>query len=173
MARSNHPNIAVSDAPAAEAAARVSGRRAAGLNLLVDLCPRQRTKNLLIFAALIFAQRLFDLRTAAQSLAAFVIFCDLSGVVYLVNDVMDRESDRRHPLKSHRPIASGALSVRAALIAATVLGAAGLAGAFALSRMFGLVAVGYIALQGLYSGPLKHIVVLAVLTAPMSRMSVT
>lgn len=164
MARSNHPNIAVSDAPAAEAAARVSGRRPAVLNLLVALRPSQWTKNLLVFAALIFAQRLFDLRAVAESIAAFVIFCDLSGVVYLVNDVMDRESDRRHPIKSHRPIASGALPVRTALIAAILLGAAGLAAAFALNRMFGLVAVGYVALQGLYSGPLKHIVVLDVLT---------
>ena len=164
MARSNHPNIAVTDAPAAEAAARVSGRRPAALNLLVALRPNQWTKNLLIFAALIFAQRLFDLRTAAQAFAAFVIFCDLSGVVYLVNDIIDRESDRRHPLKSRRPIASGALPVRTAVIAAFVLGAAGLAGAFALSRQFGLVAAGYVALQGLYSGPLKHIVILDVLT---------
>jgi 4-hydroxybenzoate polyprenyltransferase len=164
MARSNHPNIAVPDAPAAEPAARVSGRRPAVLNLLVALRPNQWTKNLLVFAALIFAQRLFDLRTAAHSVAAFVIFCDLSGVLYLVNDIMDRESDRRHPLKSHRPIASGALSVRTAVIAAIVLGAAGLALAFALSRQFGLVAAGYVALQALYSGPLKHIVVLDVLT---------
>jgi len=164
MARSNHPNIAVSDAPAAEAAARVSGRRPAVLNLLVALRPSQWTKNLLVFAALIFAQRLFDLRAVAESIAAFVIFCDLSGVVYLVNDVMDRESDRRHPIKSHRPIASGALPVGTALIAAMLLGAAGLGAAFALNRMFGLVAVGYVALQGLYSGPLKHIVVLDVLT---------
>ena len=163
MARSNHPNIAVPDAPAAEPAARVSGRRPAVLNLLIALRPNQWTKNLLVFAALIFAQRLFDLRTAAQSVAAFVIFCGLSGVVYLVNDIMDRESDRRHSLKSYRPIASGALLVRTAVIAALVLGAAGLVGAFALSRQFGFVAAGYVALQALYSGPLKHIVILDVL----------
>ena len=108
MARSNHPNIAVPDAPAAEPAARVSGRRPAVLNLLIALRPNQWTKNLLVFAALIFAQRLFDLRTAAQSVAAFVIFCGLSGVVYLINDVADRDKDRLHPdhlsLKSMSPV---------------------------------------------------------------------
>jgi len=164
MARSNYSNIAVPGTPAENPAARVSGRRPAVLNLIAAVRPNQWTKNLLVFAALIFAQRLFDLRAVGESVAAFAVFCVLSGVVYLVNDVMDRESDRRHPLKSHRPIASGALSVRAAIIAAIVLATAGLAGAFALSREFGLVAVGYLGLQMLYSGPLKHIVVLDVLT---------
>lgn len=164
MARSNHPNIDVSGAPAADTAARVSGRRPAVFNLITALRPSQWTKNLLVFAALIFAQRLFDARAIAESVSAFVIFCILSGVVYLINDVMDRESDRRHPLKSHRPIASGALSVRSAVVAAAVLSASGLAAAFALNFDFGLVAVSYVGLQALYSGPLKHIVILDVLT---------
>ena len=60
--------------------------------------------------------------------AAFAIFCALSGVVYLINDVADREADRRHPVKMHRPIASGALPVRAALRCAVVLGGVGARG---------------------------------------------
>jgi 4-hydroxybenzoate polyprenyltransferase len=164
MARSNHPNIAVPGTPVADPAARVSGRRPAVLSLIAALRPNQWTKNLLVFAALIFAQRLFEAGDVLKSLVAFAVFCILSGVVYLINDIMDRESDRRHPLKSHRPIASGALSVRTAAVAAIVLAMAGVAAAFALSRDFGLVAVGYLCLQALYSGPLKHIVILDVLT---------
>jgi 4-hydroxybenzoate polyprenyltransferase len=96
--------------------------------------------------------------------AAFAIFCVLSGVVYLVNDVRDREADRRHPLKSQRPIAQGALSVSTALTAASVLGATALGGAFALGRSFGLVASGYVLLLVLYSFTMKHVVILDVLT---------
>ena len=134
------------------------------LNLLISLRPGQWTKNLLVFAALIFAEQLFNLRAVLAATAAFAIFCLLSGVVYLVNDVADRESDRRHPTKRQRPIASGALPVGAAVAAATVLAAVALAAAFRLNWRFGTVAVGYLLLQALYSGPLKHIVILDVLT---------
>jgi 4-hydroxybenzoate polyprenyltransferase len=163
MARSSLPNLAVPDTRVDPAATRVSGRPAV-LNLIIALRPRQWTKNALVFAALIFAQRLFDLPSLAKAGAAFLIFCALSGVVYLVNDVMDRESDRLHPLKSHRPIAAGTLSVRTAVVATVVIGAGGVAAAFALGARFGLVAVAYVLLQALYSGPLKHIVILDVLT---------
>jgi 4-hydroxybenzoate polyprenyltransferase len=84
--------------------------------------------------------------------------------VYLINDIADRETDRRHPLKARRPIASGALSVRAASLAAATLLATSFAGAAALGRWFGAVAVAYVLLQALYSGPLKHIVIIDVLT---------
>ena len=81
--------------------------------LLVSLRPEQWTKNLIVFAALIFGHRLFDPAAVGLSLAAFLIFCALSGVVYLVNDVSDREADRLHPLKRHRPIAAGEVSAGA------------------------------------------------------------
>ena len=97
-------------------------------------------------------------------MAAFAIFCGLSGAVYLINDVLDRDNDRRHPLKAKRPIASGAVSVPTASAAALVLGTASLLAAFALNVRFGLVAAAYVALQVLYSGPLKHIVIIDVLT---------
>ncbi len=134
------------------------------LSLLISLRPEQWTKNLLVFAPLIFAERLFDPSAAGAATAAFAIFCGLSSVVYLINDVADRESDRQHPLKSRRPIAAGHLSVPTALAATAVFGAASLAAAFWLSARFGLVASGYLVLMALYSGPLKHIVILDVLT---------
>ena len=76
---------------------------------------------------------------------------------------MDREADRRHPLKKHRPVASGALSPQKAGTAAVVLAGVALAGAFRLDWEFGLVSVAYVALQTAYSGPLKHIVIIDVL----------
>ena len=134
------------------------------VNLLVSLRPSQWTKNLIIFGALGLGQRLFHLPSVVLAVQAFVVFCALSGVVYLINDVVDREADRRHPAKRHRPIASGALSVRAALGVAAVLGLAGLAAAFWLRPLFGVLAAAYVALLGLYSGPLKQIVIIDVLT---------
>jgi 4-hydroxybenzoate polyprenyltransferase len=162
MARSTS-NLAVPD-PAAVSGTGVSGRRPTIRNLLISLRPEQWTKNLLVFAALIFAERLFDPRAVAAAVAAFAIFCALSSVVYLINDVADRQSDRQHPLKRVRPIASGALPVSSALTAAVLVGVAALAAAFALGWEFGLVAVVYLALLGTYSGLLKHIVIIDVLT---------
>ena len=85
------------------------------LNLVLSLRPSQWTKNLIIFLPLMLAQRLLDVQAVLYAIAAFVIFCALSGVVYLINDIADREADRRHPVKKHRPIASGALPVPVAI----------------------------------------------------------
>jgi len=85
-------------------------------------------------------------------------------VVYLINDVRDREADRLHPVKSRRPIASGVVSPSAALGTAAVLGAVALAAAFAINTGFGLVSASYVALLTAYSVWLKHIVILDVLT---------
>jgi 4-hydroxybenzoate polyprenyltransferase len=148
---------------------RLSGRAAAGerpvaVNLLVSLRPEQWTKNVIVFAGLIFGQRLLDPTSVGRALAAFAIFCVLSGLVYLLNDVADREADRRHPLKAKRPIAAGTLPVRTAVAAAAVLGLTALAAAFWLGPAFGVVATAYVALQAFYSGPLKHVVIIDVLT---------
>src|SRR4029078_6852930 len=112
MARSPLSPSAVASGTAVHS---VPGRSIA-LNLLLSLRPSQWTKNLLVFAGLLFGNAsvgrgLFDTLTLERAPAAFVIFCALSGVVYVVNDVMDREADRRHPIKARRPIASGALPV--------------------------------------------------------------
>src|SRR5262245_35668459 len=127
MARSTSPSMAVSDAPVD----RASGRSVAS-NLLRSLRPGQWTKNLLVFAALLFGRRLEDPTSIARSLLAFAVFCGLSGVVYLVNDVADRDSDRKHPLKALRPIASGALAVPTALLAAASIALVSMAAAAVL-----------------------------------------
>ncbi len=92
-----------------------------------------------------------------------MVFCALSGVVYLINDVRDREADRRHPVKSKRPVASGALSPESALGAATAIGAAALIAAFVIGTGFGVVAITYVLLLTLYSISLKNIVIVDVL----------
>jgi 4-hydroxybenzoate polyprenyltransferase len=151
------PSLAASGAQLARVGSPISG-------LVASMRPEQWTKNLIVFAALIFGHRLFDPAAVGRSLAAFFLFCALSGVVYLLNDVSDREADREHPLKSRRPIASGELSPATALTAALVVGVAALAAAFWLQPAFGLIAAAYVALFALYSRVLKHIVILDVLT---------
>lgn len=132
-------------------------------HLLASLRPGQWTKNLVVFAALLFGGRLLDPNAAARAAAAFAIFCVLSGVVYLLNDVADREADRRHPVKRRRPVAAGTLGAGTALTAAGVLGAAALAAALWLAPALGLVAAGYVALLAAYTWVLKHVVILDVL----------
>jgi 4-hydroxybenzoate polyprenyltransferase len=119
---------------------------------------------LLVFAGLLFGLKLFNLPAVFAASGAFVIFCALSGAIYLINDVSDRESDRQHPLKARRPIASGAVSTSTAVMTALLLVAAGLAAAFGINVRFGIVAISYVTLQALYSGPLKHVVIIDVLT---------
>jgi 4-hydroxybenzoate polyprenyltransferase len=140
-----------------------AGSRSTAVLLFHSLRPEQWTKNLIVFAGLIFGLALFDRAAVVRAAVAFAVFCALSGVVYVINDIMDRQADRRHPLKARRPIASGALSPALAGGVAAGLGAGALAAAFALSTPFGLVALSYVLLQSLYSGPLKHIVILDVL----------
>ena len=161
MARHSAPNIIK---PAQAPAAPPGPARPVAISLVLSLRPSQWTKNLIVFAGLIFGQRLLDPDAVLKAVAAFVVFCALSGVVYLLNDVADREADRLHPLKRHRPIASGAVPVGAAVGVAAVLGIAALAAAFLLRFEFGAVAVAYLGLQAMYSGPLKHIVIIDVLT---------
>ena len=161
MARS-HSQPAIPDA--APRAAATSGRRPLVVSLLISLRPNQWTKNLIVFAGLVFSIKLFEPTAVVTAAEAFVIFCLLSGVVYLINDVMDRDSDRRHPTKSLRPIAAGDLPVPFAVTAAAAIAGGTLAAAFALGWRFGMVAASYVALQALYSGPLKHIVIIDVLT---------
>jgi len=141
-----------------------SGSRSTVVSLLISLRPGQWTKNLLVFAPLLFAVKLFDLSSVARATAGFAVFCALSSVVYLVNDVMDREGDRRHPHKRMRPIAAGEISVALALTAAVVIGTAALAAAYSLGWRFGAVATFYVVLQTLYSTSLKHIVIIDALT---------
>jgi 4-hydroxybenzoate polyprenyltransferase len=130
---------------------------------LVAMRPRQWSKNLLVFAGLVFAAKLGDASRWVEALAAFAAYCAISSAAYLVNDVRDREDDRLHPVKRARPIARGELSPRTALVLAAGLAAV----ALALVAVLGPVSVAFLlafaALQAGYTLALKHIVLLDVL----------
>ena len=131
--------------------------------VLVTMRPKQWTKNLILFAPLIFAGDLLRPGDLARVTAAFAIFCLISGAVYIVNDIVDRDRDRAHAKKARRPIARGDLSVTSAALAAALLLVVALAGSIALGRVFTAVAVGYALLQLAYSLFLKHQVILDVM----------
>jgi len=125
--------------------------------------PRQWTKNLLVFAALIFSQNLSNLPMVSDATIAFIIFCLLSGSVYTLNDLLDVKQDRTHPKKSQRPLASGKLQPPIAIVSGSILVLLSLVNAFWLNTNFGFIALGYFILQIAYSTVLKHIVILDVL----------
>jgi 4-hydroxybenzoate polyprenyltransferase len=128
--------------------------------IVESLRPRQWTKNLLVFAGLIFSQHLLDPGLFGRALATFAIFCLLSGGTYLVNDVVDAERDRTHPRKRLRPVASGRVPARLAWAVGALLIVGACAAGFALSARLGLVAAAYALLLAAYSGGLKHVVIL-------------
>ncbi len=163
MARSTLSSMTVPDVPA-DPRSGISGGRSPALSLILSLRLGQWTKNLLVFAPLLFAVKLFDFQSVALATGGFAVFCTLSSVVYLINDVMDRERDRQHPRKRLRPIAAGDLSVSAALLTAALLATTALAGAALMGWRFAAVAASYVALQTLYSVALKHIVIIDALT---------
>lgn len=112
--------------------------------------PRQWTKNLLVFAGLIFSGRFADGESVNLALLTFAAFCLVSSAGYLLNDLLDRDSDREHPEKRHRPVASGTLSPGAAMIAAAVLLVAGVAIGAAANTVALLALGAYAANQAFY-----------------------
>ena len=129
-----------------------------------SLRPHQWTKNLAVFAALALSKHLFEPEPLARSALAFVLFCALSGSVYLLNDVADFERDRLHPLKRLRPIARGALPRRVAALVALGLAIASAVASLFLGPLFASCAVAYLILNLLYSFYLKDAVILDVLS---------
>jgi len=133
------------------------------LALLESMRPRQWIKNLILFAPLLFAKQLSDPVRLIHSVAAFALFCAVSGVVYVFNDLVDRDRDRQHPVKSARPIASGRLPVSFAIPFAAVLLTASLAASFALSLPFGAITLAYLLTNVAYSLYFKRLVILDVM----------
>ena len=138
--------------------------------LVVSMRPKQWTKNLIIFFALLFtvgeAWSPSDASGAGplirDAVFAFLLFCALSGAIYLINDVVDAERDRAHPKKRRRPVASRQLSQTLALSAAGTIIAVSMALSFLLRTDFGWVALSYTALMTAYSLLLKRLVILDV-----------
>jgi 4-hydroxybenzoate polyprenyltransferase len=132
--------------------------------LIKTMRPRQwATKNIFIFAALVFDKQLFVVDSFLRTLAGFALFCLISSSVYIFNDLADLEADRQHPEKKNRPIASGRLPVSVAWAAGILLTAITLAAGFLLAPSFGYVISLYFLLNLAYSKWLKHIAILDVL----------
>ena len=131
--------------------------------LLESMRPRQWTKNFFVFAAIIFGHRVLDPAAIRNTLAAFCLFCLLSGSVYILNDVADAEKDREHPIKRTRPVAAGRLPKSVGLLAALLIAAGTVALSFTITPAFAAIAIAYLALNLLYSLALKHVVILDVL----------
>ncbi len=136
--------------------------------LLLAMRPKQWIKNAFVFTALVFSAERLWLQPAAVAIttAAFVLFCGAASAIYLLNDLVDIERDRKHPKKRHRPLASGKLSPTFAVVAALLLAVGTLTGAYLLDPdgMFLLVLISYMLIQGvLYSYWLKHVVIMDIL----------
>src|SRR5438309_2456544 len=131
--------------------------------LLEAMRPRQWSKNVFVFAGIVFAGRLFERAAELRVLAVFAVFCAAASSVYLANDVADRESDAHHPDKKSRPIASGRLSPKLACVGASALALAALAGALALNRATLAITVAYLASTLAYSAGLKRVFLLDVM----------
>jgi 4-hydroxybenzoate polyprenyltransferase len=131
--------------------------------ILKSMRPRQWTKNVFVLAPLVFDRQLTNMTALTRSVAGMLLFCLISSCVYVLNDIMDVESDRIHPDKKHRPIASGALSIRVAYILVAVLLVITIPLSFWLSPAFGIVALVYFFINFAYSTWLKHIPLIDVL----------
>ncbi len=131
--------------------------------LLRSFRPSQWVKNVFVLAPLFLAQKLGESQALNIALLAFVAFCMASSAVYLINDIRDREQDRQHPFKRHRPLASGALSVRTAVVAAAALILATAAVGSRLGPLFLSIVFVYLGLNLLYTVRLKRVVILDVM----------
>ena len=128
--------------------------------LFKTMRPRQWSKNLVVFAALIFDVKFTQWQPLLHSIVAFVLFCLVSSAVYLLNDVVDMDKDRAHPAKRNRPLASGLLTPPTAIGAMVLLLAVSIPIGFALDAYLGILLAGYFLLNVGYSFVLKHMVIL-------------
>lgn len=143
------------------------GRRPAltevALLLIKQLRPRQWSKNLLVFGAILFSVDKMNMAGLLASLTAFILFCLVSGCVYILNDYVDREADRQHPDKAKRPMASGRLNPATALLFGAVLLMLSLTAAFMQNIPFGFLLTAYFVMNVSYSLKLKHVVILDIM----------
>jgi 4-hydroxybenzoate polyprenyltransferase len=146
--------------PAEQSDRATEKARSGGPALIRLLRPRQWSKNLLVFAAIVFANELFVAQSLILASLAFAAFCMASSSVYVINDLLDVERDRQHPQKRYRPIAAGEISPPFAIGVAAVLTLASLGLAFWVEVEFGFAIAIYIALVHFYSMTGKHIVIL-------------
>jgi 4-hydroxybenzoate polyprenyltransferase len=132
-------------------------------SLLKTVRPRQWTKNIFVFAAIVFDGKLFHLNDFLRTLAGFGLFCMISSSIYVFNDLLDMEADRQHPVKKNRPIASGKIPLPLAIVTGVLLALIALTTGYLLAFQFGLMLSIYFVVMLAYSKWLKHIPILDVL----------
>jgi len=130
--------------------------------------PKQWVKNLFVLSPLLFSQHLFEANTLLMSWAGFAVFSLTASTIYILNDIIDAKKDRLHPVKAHRPIASGALPVRVAWIAVFLLTPLSILLAWMLRAEFAIVVILYFVLNAVYSAFLKRAVIIDVMTIAAS-----
>ncbi|WP_036675028.1 MULTISPECIES: decaprenyl-phosphate phosphoribosyltransferase [Paenibacillus] len=128
------------------------------------LRPKQWTKNLLLFAALLFSFEEIRTETILATLLGFILFSLVAGCVYILNDFVDRDRDRQHPVKRYRPMASGQVNPSHALLFGIILLILSVGTAFMMNLLFGVLCIVYFLLNVSYSFVLKHLVILDMMT---------
>jgi 4-hydroxybenzoate polyprenyltransferase len=136
-------------------------------SIFITLRPQQWIKNLILFAPLIFSERLFDLKAFLVVTVGFVIFSLGASGIYAMNDLADAENDRQHPVKSKRPVASGAIPRGLAAAISVILILSSIVGGFLVEQNFGVFVLVYILLNIAYSYGLKKMVILDVMTVAL------
>ncbi len=134
------------------------------INIIRLLRPKQWTKNLVVFAAIIFSGELLNIDILVKTIIGFFIFCGISSSVYILNDIIDIDKDRAHHKKRFRPIASGKVSIPLATIIFIGLFSISLTGSLLLNKYFCGVIITYFIVNMFYIFLLKHIVIIDVLT---------
>ena len=132
-------------------------------DLIISMRPKQWYKNLILFVGIVFSMNLLNVQMWLNVIAAFAIFCMLSGSEYIINDILDVEKDRKHPTKRKRPIASGELKKSHALLSAFVMIICGMGGAYVINKSFFVISISYLFLILLYSLVLKHLIIVDLL----------
>jgi len=158
-------------APAEQSVAvapRPEDRAPAFVLLVREMRPRQWSKNLILFAALIFSKNLLNVPMLLRSSGALLVFCLLSGMVYTINDLLDMQEDRLHEVKRYRPLASGALSPQLAIAWVALVTTAALVLAWQIGPRFLLISIGFLAFNLAYSLVLKNIVIVDVISISIS-----
>jgi 4-hydroxybenzoate polyprenyltransferase len=131
--------------------------------ILKTMRPKQWAKNIFLFVALVFDRKLTNIEAISHTIAGVALFSLVASVVYIINDIIDIEADRKHPTKANRPIASGELSIRAALISAGIILLIAFPVTYLLSPGFALITLIYLVLNLTYSSWLKHIALIDII----------
>ena len=141
----------------------VPAKRPLPVAIVVSMRPKQWIKNLFVFVPLLFSHRLAHLASSLEAVGAFALFCAAASAVYLINDVLDLETDRHHPVKRYRPLPAGEISRAAAVATAIVLALVAIMGAVPLGAMFLALVAAYVVINVAYSAGLKNIVIIDVM----------